>query len=276
MPVTFGDKKNTYLEIESYKQTAKYLLDFVRRVENFGARVGLDNTVPICMFTSEELAELMLKQVIEPSRNFVCYPALDIGPDLSLWRCFGTSKIFNKKLDDFESVEEAYAYYIRQSRLYQFKFMPFNECETCEHALKERCQGGCIGFADIKSKEMGLAVEDLTDEQILKMKLSLSKNTRIKEYDLPKRTFIISSPQNNTEMEIQPALAELLRLLNGVNTVNDVVQLQVKNSTGSQERDELDYFLQEIANKKMLPLIRGLLDKKLLLEENNDNSSILG
>ncbi len=59
----------------------------------------------------------MLKQVIEPARNFVCYPAIDIGPDLSIWRCFGTSKIFNKKLSDFRTFEEVCEYYQRVSRL---------------------------------------------------------------------------------------------------------------------------------------------------------------
>ena len=101
MPVTFGESKNTYLDLADYKKAAKHVTKFVKRAEKLNAKVGLDNTVPICMFSSDQLAELMIKQVIEPTRNFVCYPALDVGPDLSLWRCFGTSKLFNKKLDDF-------------------------------------------------------------------------------------------------------------------------------------------------------------------------------
>ena len=46
-------------------------MDFVHKAENLGATVGMDNAVPICMFTSEELSELMIKEVIWPKRNFI-------------------------------------------------------------------------------------------------------------------------------------------------------------------------------------------------------------
>jgi hypothetical protein len=67
-------------------------------------------------------------------------------------------------------------------------------------------------------------------------------------------------------MEIQPALAELFSLLDGTRIVFDVLQLQVKNSTGSREKDALNYFLQEIANKKIIPLIGGSLTKNYCLK----------
>ena len=99
-------------------------MDFARKAEDLGAAVGMDNAVPICMFTPEQLSELMVKQVIAPSRNFVCYPAIDIGPDLSVWRCFGTSKLFNKKLSDFSSIEEMFDYYQRVSSSTNSSFSP--------------------------------------------------------------------------------------------------------------------------------------------------------
>ena len=141
MPVRFGDRKNSYLPIGEYKSAAKYVVDFVRKAEALGAKAGMDNAVPICMFTPEELNELMLKQVVEPARNFVCYPAIDIGPDLSIWRCFGTSKLFNKKLSDFNDLVEAYEYYQRVSRLYQFKFFPLEECASCSYGKARKMPG---------------------------------------------------------------------------------------------------------------------------------------
>ena len=53
------------------------------------------------------------------------------------------------------------------SRLYQFKFYPLKECETCEHAKKERCQGGCIGFAEAKCEELGISVAVPEDKELL-------------------------------------------------------------------------------------------------------------
>jgi sulfatase maturation enzyme AslB (radical SAM superfamily) len=238
MPVVFGERKNSFLSIEDYKSAAKHITDFVNRAEELNARVGLDNTVPICMFTPEELSNLLIKQVIEPSRNFVCSPALDIGPDLSVWRCFGTSTLFNKKLDDFNSVEEIYAYYIRTSRLYQFKFLPFKECETCEHAQKERCQGGCIGFAEMNSKQLGLTVQEPTDDEILELRPVLSKQATIRRYRLPTETVMISLPDNN-QLEVKPSAADLLPMFNGKRTVREVLFSQIQETIGSKEEDML-------------------------------------
>jgi hypothetical protein len=137
MPVKFEGKINVHLDIKDYKVMAKHVMDFVHRAEQLDATVGMDNVVPICMFSSDEISELMIKQVVAPNRNFVCYPAIDIGPDLSVWRCFGTSKLFNKKLNEFKSLSDLNDYYQRASRLYQFKFFPLEKCETCEHAKKE-------------------------------------------------------------------------------------------------------------------------------------------
>ncbi|MCS7363935.1 MAG: hypothetical protein NDF54_00655 [archaeon GB-1867-035] len=146
MPVVFGGKRNVYLAIEEYKSLAPFIMEFVKRVESYGASIKMDNTVPVYMFSKEELGELLLKGVLEPSRNFVCFPAIDIGPDLPIWRCFGTSGLFNRKMEDFNSLQEIYDYYERVFKPYQFKVFPMEECHECEYAKKEICQGGCIGF----------------------------------------------------------------------------------------------------------------------------------
>ena len=263
MPVKFEGKTNTYLQIKDYKASAKNVMDFVHRAEQLGATVGMDNAVPICMFTPQELSELLIKEVIAPQRNFICYPAIDIGPDLSVWRCFGTSKLFNKKLDDFNSLAEIYDYYQQVSRLYQFKFFPMQECETCEHAKKERCQGGCIGFAEAKCEELGISVVAPQDKELLQLKPTLSNKVSIRTYSLPAGTATINF-NDGCEMEIPSSIADLVKLLDGKTTIKQALTAGF-SGTKPGEADDFDELLVELSSKEAMPIIRRLLDKKVLL-----------
>ncbi len=266
MPVTFEGKRNTYLQIEDYKASAKYIMDFVHRAEQMDATVGMDNAVPVCMFNPEDLSELMVKEVVSPKRNFICYPAIDIGPDLSVWRCFGTSKLFNKKLDDFNSLAEIYDYYQQVSRLYQFKFFPLKECENCEHAKKERCQGGCIGFAEAKCAELGILVTDPQDKEILQLKPILSSKVSLQRYSLPAVKATINF-HDGYEMEIPSAIADLLTHIDGKTTIMQALNVGI-SGTQLKESDEFDEFLMEMSSKEAMPIIRRLIEKKVLLTNN--------
>jgi MoaA/NifB/PqqE/SkfB family radical SAM enzyme len=266
MPVKFEGKTNTYLPIEDYKQAAGYIMDFTHKAEQLGASVGMDNAVPICMFTPQELSELMIKQVVSPQRNFVCYPAIDVGPDLSVWRCFGTSKLFNKKLEEFGSLGEIFDYYQQMSRLYQFKFYPLKECENCEHAKKERCQGGCIGFAEAKCDELGLSVEGPKDEELLEMKPKLSSDVSLQKYSLPVDVATVNF-HDGCEMAIPIDMAKLMELFDGKTTILQALNARISKTSQLQEPDELDEFLIELSAKESMPIIRRLLEKKVLIIE---------
>ena len=265
MPVNFEGKKNTYLKIEEYEAASKHVMDFVHRAEQLGATVGMDNAVPICMFTPEQLSELMVKEVVSPQRNFICYPAIDIGPDLSVWRCFGTSKLFNKKLDDFNSLNEIYEYYQNVSRLYQFKFFPLKECESCEHARKERCQGGCIGFAEAKCAELGISVVDPQDRELLQLKPKLSSQVSLRKYTIPTTSTTINF-NDGCEMEIPTAIADLVIQLDGKTTIMQALNARI-SGTPQKEVNDFDELLIEMSSKEAIPIIRRLLEKKALLVE---------
>ena len=263
MPVNFEGKTNNRLNIEDYKSTAKYVIDFVHKAEELGATVGMDNAVPICMFSPDELSELLIKQVVAPNRNFVCYPAIDIGPDLSVWRCFGTSKLFNKKLEEFKSLNDLYEYYQRVSRLYQFKFFPLEDCKICEHAKKERCQGGCIGFAEAKCEELGITVSEPMDKELLNLKPTLSDKVTIRKYDLPAETATVNF-HDGCEMEIPASIAELTAFFDGKTTIRQAMKTKLSGISQSNEDDVLDDLLIEISSQEILPIVRRLLEKKVL------------
>ena len=269
MPVNFQGKTNTYLQIKDYKAAAKHVMDFVHKAEHLGATVGMDNAVPICMFTSEELSELMVKEVVAPSRNFICYPAIDIGPDLSVWRCFGTSKLFNKKLDDFNSLKEMFDYYQRVSRLYQFKFFPLTECDKCEHAKKERCQGGCIGFAEAKCEELGISVSEPSDKELLQMKPKLSNQVSIRRYSLPEETTTINF-HDGCEIRIPASIAELIAFFNGKTTIFQALNTKISGNPQPRQTDELDELMVELSSREVLPIIRQLMEKQAIISNETN------
>jgi MoaA/NifB/PqqE/SkfB family radical SAM enzyme len=270
MPVNFGSKKNVYLRIEEYKAAARYVIDFVRKAEALGAQTGMDNTVPICMFTPRQLSELLIKRVLDPSRNFVCKPAIDIGPDLSVWRCFGTSKLFNHHLLDFNSIEEIYDYYQRVSRLYQLKFFPLKECQNCTYAQQGRCQGGCIGFAESKCEQLGLTIQEPTNEELLKTKFRISEKVTQHEYNLPEE-IIVFHFQDGGEMIVSPSMADLLKLLDGKNTLGEAIAKGIFGSDVTEGNDSFDNMLIELSSQHILPVIRRLLDGGVLVKEQGSN-----
>ena len=264
MPVVFGGKKNSYLDIAEYKNSTKHVMDFVEKAESQGIKTTLDNTVPICMFNAEQLTDLIIKQVIDPTRNFVCKPALDIGPDLSVWRCFGTSKFFNRSLDDFNTIQEVYDYFQRASRLYQFRFYPYDECKKCEYAKKEFCQGGCIGFAAEKCGQLGYPTNELIDEELLKTKLKLSSKLSLHEYSLPEKSWMVHF-DDGQEMVISKSMVDLLSYFKGNISVSEVIREITGSSEELQKTDETDNLIIQLVAKQLLPIIRLMVNEEVLI-----------
>lgn len=259
MPVFFGGVNNTYLSMENYKELTPFLMAFVRKAESIGVKVRIDNTVPICMFSKSDLGELLLTGTLEPKRNFVCFPALDIGPDLSIWRCFGTSALFNKKLDDFNSLQEIYDYYCQVFSFLQFKVYPMEECYSCEYSKKQMCQGGCIGFSAreyIKSHNL----LELPDSDILDIKPKLREQLSMKLYELPRKSVVFF--QNNKSLgEFNQEILNIIKIFDGNKTVREAIAtLKDKSNTTERTGDPLDIFLEIAIQDRLLPIIRMLVN----------------
>ncbi len=268
MPVVFGRAKNIFLPIEDYRDLAPFIMDFVRRARSLDAFVSMDNTVPICMFSQDELGELLLDGVLEPHRNFICFPAIDIGPDLSMWRCFGTSGLFNRRLEEFNSLYEVYEYYERVSRLYQAKVFAMDKCYECKYAREGICQGGCMGFSVAKCVELGNCPKEITDKDILDMKPKLKENVAMEKYEIPRSVLILL--ENKKFFEVHPSMKDLLDLFDGKRTVRKAISKWRKISMISGTGDPLDTFLTNVASEEVIPTIRRLLDKELLVIQGDN------
>jgi hypothetical protein len=82
--------------------------------------------------------------------------------------------------------------------LYQFKYFPLKECETCPHAKEKRCQGGCIGFAEAFCEKQGIEVREPTDSELIEMKAKLSDNVTLRSYQL-----LCQQKQFTSKMELK-------------------------------------------------------------------------
>ena len=264
MPVIFGKFKNAYLPIEDYKSLSRFIIDFVRKAETLGVHVSIDNTIPICMFTPSELGELLLMRVLNLERNFTCFPAIDIGPDLSVWRCFGTSGLFNRRLEEFSSLKEIYEYYESVFRPYQFNVFPMEECKGCKYAKEGLCQGGCIGFSIAKCRELSNLHQEIVYESILDMKPQLSEDMDTRKYEIPEETYMLSHKNKNI-IEISSSLKQLLDLFNGKRTIRGAMEIyKGKFHAENVTENILDSFLTNVANEDVLISIKMLLNKEVL------------
>ena len=81
-------EENACLELKEYKAMAAFVMAFVAEAERRGVSVQIDNAVPLCIFSHEQLGRLLLDGALDLQRNARCDPVIDIAPDLTVWCCF--------------------------------------------------------------------------------------------------------------------------------------------------------------------------------------------
>jgi hypothetical protein len=137
--------------------------------------------------------------------------------------------------------------------------------ETCDHAKKESCQGGCCkGFAEAKCEELGISVSEPSEKELLNLKPVLSDKVTIRKYDLPVETSTINF-HDGFEMEIQVSVAELTVFFDLKTTMIHAMKTKLLGITQSNEDEVLGDLLIEISSQEILPIARRLLEKKVLL-----------
>lgn len=130
---------------DDYYNTAKEtFLDFAKLAKDNHVEIRLDcNNVPVCYYTSEELA-LINENVT--GWKYTCRPVVDIMPDMKGTACFGAYELVD--LTQFENLQEAENYFLL-AKMYakQLKNVS-NKCKNCAKFNNLSCQGGCLAFAN--------------------------------------------------------------------------------------------------------------------------------
>jgi organic radical activating enzyme len=154
--------KNVFVEVSQYHKIAERIVEQATACDQLGIRVGFDCGFVLCMFTKEQLGELMMCRA---EIQFVCQPVLDIGPQMDTWACFPLSEWDKVRIEDFSSVAEVEAYFLSRQRMYKRSGI-FKQCFDCRYGERGQCSGGCLAhvipsFQQLPGKTEGTPIARL-------------------------------------------------------------------------------------------------------------------
>ncbi len=141
--------KNTHIPPSGLREMAQNLISHIPQLNANHISLGFDCGMPMCIFTDQEMGQLYKNA--KGQLKFTCGPAVDVGPDMSVWTCFPLSNYKKTSIYDFDNVHEIRKYY-QQIMAEGRKEIAgiFEQCDDCEHLKNNLCSGGC--FAHIVSK----------------------------------------------------------------------------------------------------------------------------
>lgn len=147
-------QNNQYLPLEGHRKVAGQILNFAAECHRRAVTLGYDCGFRLCSFTEKE--RKLLAHYGSPLASY-CLPVVDIGPDLSVWNCFATSRFSNRRLTDFNNLEEIENFFYR--KLLVFRRVGSSEkCIKCEYLKNKQCCGGCLGHT---LKSFGLEMKPM-------------------------------------------------------------------------------------------------------------------
>jgi Radical SAM superfamily len=134
---------NACIAPEDLPRAAARLLEFLPRLRRLRITIGFDCGLPLCLFTAEQLGALHVATHANVHNS--CGPAIDIGPDMTVWSCFPLSGFHRKSVFEFDSIPQIREYYEGLHRQVRAEAGGlFAACDTCEHRETGLCQGGCL------------------------------------------------------------------------------------------------------------------------------------
>lgn len=135
--------KNMHIAPGMMRPMIDQLMKFMPTMERLGIMPGFDCGFPLCEFSNEELGYLM--KIMSDRLKFGCGPAIDIGPDMTVWTCFPLSSYHKKSIYEFDSFQAIGKYYHEfQNKVREEIGGIYDECTDCKYRKMDLCRGGCI------------------------------------------------------------------------------------------------------------------------------------
>jgi len=132
-PVVGGD--NAYLPNEDLLAAHQTLVKWAKMLSVDGIRLSMDCGFMRCHYNDADIETLVRAGTV---LNFDCSPTLDVGPGLSVWRCFAFSSNPGLHWSDFDDLQQMRAWFDAEHANH------CNVCRDCEYYLKGWCRGGCL------------------------------------------------------------------------------------------------------------------------------------
>lgn len=241
---------------------ADFIIAFSRLAASRGVEVHLDNAVPLCIFSNEQAGELLLKGVLDLSRNSRCKPIIDIGPDLSVWPCFCLSNFDNRHLNEFVTIQEIVQYYENALRVYQDEVFPMDKCYGCDLRVRWGCQGGCTTFSVEKYRQEADAVSHSRRSLLDRKKdaiIELGDNVTIKKYGIPHETIMMKNEITGAEVELGSGFKPILFFLDGRHTLSEVSNALLARYKKNVNDRPLDIFEKGIIEDSHRKILSGFI-----------------
>ncbi len=134
--------RNACIPLKDHKRVIAEMVRQSKAFKPYGIRWYPDTTYMWCLFTPRQLR--ILRENVDFQLINYCSPVLEIAPDLTVFRCFGTAAITDPriKMTDFLTEHQAYAHFKRQERGLK-KAGIFAACLSCSMNGAE-CGAGCV------------------------------------------------------------------------------------------------------------------------------------
>ena len=135
--------RSASLSLDKYPLAVGRMVEVSRISKSRGISWYSDSGFMLCIFSQKQLDELKQNTGFIPDTN--CQPAVEVAPDLRVFRCYGMAGKTRQglKITDFKDAGQAFEYFLVRSRPFK-RVGCFDKCLTCEHSLSGRCGGGCM------------------------------------------------------------------------------------------------------------------------------------
>lgn len=134
--------KNQFIKINKIQNVVEQLMSYTPVFDRLRIKPSLDCGFPMCAFTDTQIG--WLYKMTGGMFHFSCHPAIDIGPDMSVWPCFPLSGFYKRSVFEFDSLNDIYQFY--EEKLHMIRIEAegiFEECDECKYREEESCSGGC-------------------------------------------------------------------------------------------------------------------------------------
>lgn len=129
-----------------YEMMKPIFVQFCEEAIKHDCRVCIDcGHIPMCYFSMEE-REIVLS-ICDHYEQELCHPVVDITSDFRATACFGAYEPVD--IRDFDDLIQLEDYLFIRHSIPRIEANCTGKCTTCRKHELLKCQGGCLGFANV-------------------------------------------------------------------------------------------------------------------------------
>jgi radical SAM protein with 4Fe4S-binding SPASM domain len=137
---------NAYIKPKDFDKFTVHFREYMKKFETYNVEPGFDCGFPLCFFSDDDVGKLF--KLNRGRVGFNCGPAVDIGPDMTVWACFPLSNYKKKSIFEFSSMQEILKYYMdMHEKIRAENSGILDECGYCPHFINKLCSGGCLAHS---------------------------------------------------------------------------------------------------------------------------------